>query len=814
MYTLIICEKPDVARSISSVIDRNITKKDGFLIGDKYIFTWAIGHLLQLAPPSVYDPKYEQWDLEHLPIIPSPFKLIPNPKTKKQLRVISECAKKSIQIVNACDAGREGQVIFAYIYDYLRLTLPVKRLWVSSLTPEAIKYGFQNLKNEEEFKGLTEAGKARGQSDWIVGLNATRAFSSKYSIPGQVLSVGRVQTPTLSMILSRQEEIEEFKPETYYEVEAQFQQGNLLYKGTWLGDRIFTKEAAESLANKTRGKTGYIKDFITKPGSEAPPLLYNLTLLQKDANTKYGFSTKETSDIGQSLYEKHKCITYIRTSSSYIAKDNIPSLHQAIQKLGQLPAYAELVQHANFDLVHEKNKRIVNPEKIADHHAILITECIPTGLTSDEEKLYDLIAQRCLAHFYPAVSFKHHTILSEVDNEVFRTRVKEINNDGWKVVYKDKSLEEATNSDDGSQVVSSLFSVNVNSPVFCGQATCIEKETTPPSWYTEGTLVLAMETAGKGIKIETEEDQEIYEAMKENGIGTSATRADIIETLKERNYITIQGKRIIVTDTGQALISLIRDTGLELLLSPSMTGQWEKYLNDIVKNKNGASRTTFLKNIEKFTKKIIDTVKNTKSTSKEIIPSQLVIGSCPACSNGQIIEGKKAFGCSEWKEGCSFKIWKQVYNKKLTVKNVRELITQGITPEMSFVSPNKGNYKARLKVKDKNTGDLELIFEKKESKSIQNKDTSSNDLGNCPMCKSEKIIDKGKFFGCTGYPSCKFTISKSIAKKKLSLYQIKKLLSTGKTDTIKGFKGTNKDFEAKLVIINNKIEFEYSKNNK
>ncbi|WP_127588899.1 DNA topoisomerase 3, partial [Paenibacillus koleovorans] len=631
MKTLIIAEKPDMGRNIAAAIEPKAVNKRTHLEGSQYVITWAIGHLIGLAEPDKYDDKYKKWNFGDLPIIPDTFKLLPNFKTKDQLQVIKTLAADCDAIVNACDAGREGQLIFAYIQQHLRLRQPVKRLWISDLTAETIRRGFEQLKDGAEYEHLTKAARARSEADWLIGMNGSRAFTTKHR---ELLSVGRVQTPVLALVYDRQKQIEAFSSLKFYEVEAWFDQQGLdettTYKGNWQGERITDPEKAGAIVEKVKGKPGVVAEYEVKDTKEYPMRLYDLTLLQREANAKFAFSAKKTLDVAQGLYEKHKVISYPRTNSNYVNEQNIPEMHKALDSL-RGTAYDPLVQGADKRHVHVRNRGVCNPDKVEDHHAILPTGKRANGLSPDEQKLYDLIIKRFLSHFYPPAEYKVHTVLTDVEQERFKTIVKQELSKGWKVVYagdeepgarggkrggakggkadKDGSASaDAESGADGGggeaeeQLLDSPFSLDPQLPVKCTDAKAKEKETQPPKPYTEGTLLKAMESAGRQM-----EDEALREAMKDSGLGTPATRASIIERLKNVGYVDMQGKRIAITPKGRVAIELIRGAGVELLTSPEMTGQWERRLHEI--SRGQASDVTFMENVKKFTRAIVDKVR-------------------------------------------------------------------------------------------------------------------------------------------------------------------------------------------------------------
>ncbi|CAM2782286.1 type IA DNA topoisomerase [Paenibacillus sediminis] len=738
MKTLVIAEKPDMGRTIAAVIEPKGKNNRTYIEGEHFIITWAIGHLIGLAEPDAYDAKYKKWNIRDLPIIPDHFKIVPNPRTKDQLKVIGELAKRCNRIINACDAGREGQYIFALIEQHLKLSMPVQRLWISDLTAESIAQGFRELRDGTDFDNLTRAARARSEADWLIGMNASRAFTTRHNT---LLSVGRVQTPVLALIYDRQKEIEAFDSQTFYEVKAQFAQGDRTYQGTWQGERLTSKEAAEAIGTKVKGKQGQITSYEAKETKEYPYKLYDLTLLQREANAKYGYSAKKTLDIAQALYEKHKVISYPRTNSNYVTEQNIEGMHKALHML-RSTSYAKLVEGANPGLVHKQNKALCNPSRVEDHHAILPTLKRAGTLSKEEQNIYDLIIRRFLSHFYPPAEYKQHTVLTEVESETFKTNVKELLFLGWKVVLEGQQDENKTSKrknkdndeDDSEELVDQPFQMNPNESVLCKDSTVKEKATQPPKAYTEGTLLKAMESAGKQI-----ENEELREAMKESGLGTPATRAATIERLKNVGYIEMQGKKIMITPKGRTAIELIRHAGVELLTSPEMTGQWERRLNQI--SKGEATQEKFMENVKRFTISIIDKVKmqapaelasfgdvslgkssnkrtartsgtmtNSKRASSETMAKSTYspLAPCPreGCG-GQIIEGRKGYGCTHYKQGCGFVIWKEFSGKKITGTMLKSLLEQGSTKVLTFKTV-QGDFKGRIKLLDRMSGKLEI----------------------------------------------------------------------------------------------------------
>jgi len=692
MTILIIAEKPDMGRKIAEALG-GLTKKSGYFESNQYIVTYAVGHLLGLAEPDHYDDRYKRWNLEDLPIVPDKFQLIPSTKTKDQLKLIHTLSKQCSSIVNACDAGREGELIAGYILQYLNIKKPVQRLWISSLTPEAIREGFKNLKNGEEYYPLLTAARCRSEADWLIGMNATRAFTTKFGGPGNVLSVGRVQTPVLAMICDRQDELERFKPQTSYTVEANFQQENTSYTGLWHTEEdVVDRTVADRVSNKVKGKVGRIESYEVKDGAEKPPLLYDLGDLQSDANRMFGFSAKKTLQIAQSLYEDHEIIHYPRTSSNFVAADNIPVMHKVFNLLRSLDKYQTLIFAGDTNLVSSSNKNICRPEKVEDHHAIFPTQKLPGNLNIDEEKLYDLIVRRFIVHFYPSANYRHHRINTVIENEQFKTSIRETMDEGWKVVYKtlknenkNKDTENTENSEEMNEI--SNFNFDPEQMSFCISSNTKERVTKAPPAYTEGTLIKAMKHVGRKIS-----DTQLKEGMTDLQLGTPATRDSVIEKLKDQSYIELKGRKISPTSKGRELVSKLRELELAVLTSAEMTAMWEKRLNEIAKGQ--AAHDKFMHNVIQFTNKIVQKIKDQQTDVANRIKNDF--GDCPICKAGKIIEGTRGFGCSLYNEGCKFTIWKVQYGKTISHKHVNDLISKGKTETIKFKNKSKVEYKAKL----------------------------------------------------------------------------------------------------------------------
>ena len=697
---MIVCiaEKPSVARDIARIIGAT-TSHDGYMEGNGYQVTWTFGHLCTLKEPGDYTPAWKAWALTQLPMMPPRFgiKLIDDNGIKKQFATIERLMQAADGIVNCGDAGQEGELIQRWVMQKAQATCPVKRLWISSMTDEAIREGFANLKDQQDYQPLYLAGLSRAIGDWLLGMNATRLYTLKYGQNRQVLSIGRVQTPTLALIVNRQKEIEHFKPEPYWVLATVYRDTTF----TATKGKFTSKEEGEKAFATIEGKPFTVTKVEKKEGKEQPPQLYDLTSLQVDCNRKFAFSAEMTLNLIQSLYEK-KYTTYPRVDTQYLSDDIYPKCPQTLNglyqtKFANIAPYAEFIKPIGGKPL-KRSKRVFDTSKVTDHHAIIPTGVIPVNLTDAEQKVFDLVARRFIAVFLPDCKFSTTTVLGEVkgENETveFKVTGKEILDPGWRVIVPpklggDRSLNEGesdASSDSQTPNLGGSHDEERTLPTFVKgesgdhQPTLTEKWTTPPPYYNEASLLRAMETAGKFV-----EDETLRAAMKENGIGRPSSRASIIETLFKRHYIKRDKKRLIATPTGIELIDLIRE---ELLKSCELTGIWEKKLRDIEHQKYDAQQ--FIEELKAQVSEIVNEVmadtsnrrvtvltdaelKKVKSPKTESAPkpkatrkkaaSEPVEGSpCPLCGQGHIIKGNTAFGCSRWKEGCTYRVPFKQYN--------------------------------------------------------------------------------------------------------------------------------------------------------
>jgi DNA topoisomerase-3 len=665
--TLVIAEKPSVARDLAAALPGSYkqAKEKTHLEGDEYVITWAVGHLVGLAEPDAYDPKLKKWRFADLPIIPEEFKLVPNDeRAAKQLRAIHKLmADPEVdRIVNACDAGREGELIFAYVYDTAEVKKPVQRLWLSSMTRKAIGEAFGHLRDGEEMKPLEAAARSRSEADWVVGMNATRAASIRLraAFDGAV-SLGRVQTPTLALVARREEEIRAFKPEPYWLVEARFEaSGSRSYSGRYLGGKRLPAEAeAVAIVEACTGRPGEITKIEKKEERERPQLLYDLTSLQRHANTLYGFSARRTLAAAQRLYEEHKAVTYPRTNSRYLTGDMIAEIKPTAELVGRGPQYR---RGAEYVLGLEKLPlgRVVNDKKVQDHHAIIPTrsEHDLGRMGQDELKVYDLVAKRFLAVFHPEAVYERTRVETTVEENVFRTSGRRLVEPGWKAVYGEEAEQPRGDEDSGGDQL--LPKLDQGETVQTVSVESLRKETQPPRRFSDASLLAAMETAGKEV-----EDAELREAMKDSGIGTPATRASIIERLVDVGYLEREGRSLVATEKGVQVIRLLNS---HPLTSAGLTGDWEHRLGLIERGED--TRPAFMNDIAKFTTETVQELDKLKGVRIE----RAKLGPCPVCGR-EITENRKGYSCwSREDPGCGFVIWKRKAGKSLPVSVAKELI--------------------------------------------------------------------------------------------------------------------------------------------
>ncbi|WP_268034856.1 DNA topoisomerase 3 [Algoriphagus sp. PAP.12] len=732
-----IAEKPSVAREIASVLGAT-ARHDGYYEGNGYIVTYTFGHFCTLFEPNDYEPFWKSWSLSHLPMLPEKFKtkVVDNSGIQKQFNIVKKLFETATVVINCGDAGQEGELIQRWVIEQAEYKGEVKRLWISSLTTEAIKEGFEKLQPSSKYDNLYYAGFSRAIGDWLLGINATRLYTVKYGGYKQVLSIGRVQTPTLAMIVNRFKEIKNFKPQPYWELQT-------VYRETTFNceeGKFLKKEDGEAFANQVKEHDFEVISVEKKRGKENAPKLFDLTGLQVYCNNKFGLSADETLKIAQQLYEQ-KVITYPRVDTTFLPNDIYPKAAGILQKLTNYEGLTRPVLGKKL----KKSTKVFNDKKVTDHHAI-----IPTGiqgnLHGNHLKVYDIIARRFIAIFYDECSVANTTVIGQVDTVSFKTTGKVILEKGWKVVF-----ETADGKDKKEKDELPIFKKGEKGP---HEPSFQEKETKAPKHYTEATLLRGMETAGKQV-----DDEEMRELMKENGIGRPSTRASIIETLFKRQYIERNKKQILPTETGIQLIEIIRNN---MLTSAELTGKWEKQLREIEKGNFHAG--SFVKNMKIMVEHLVYEVMReqnqtiiappTESKSpdkenpqeKEKTSSTLVGFDCPKCKEGSILKGKSSYGCSAYKKGCNFLLPFSFEGKKISENQYLRLVLKGSTVNLKGFKTQAGDKEGLLRFDET----FQLVLEEKKTKSTQESKKSPPVIP-CPLCQKGTIIKGKTAYGCSAY---------------------------------------------------------------
>ena len=774
---VILTEKPSVARDIAKCLHIN-QKHEGYFQGNGYQITWAFGHLLELKQPEDYDKSWKRWSLAALPMLPAKFglKAKADASAQKQLNTIKQLFKAADGIICATDAGREGELIFRYILSWTGCGQKTfKRLWISSLTDEAIHQGFARLQDGQAFDGLYRAAKCRSESDWIVGLNATRLYTLKFGGQGELWTLGRVQTPVLALIVQKDLDISAFVAKDYWELQTVYRETDFHY----VGGRFEHKAAAELLLQQISGQDFKITSVKGKRELLQPPLLYDLTDLQKDMHIRHGLTAEQTLACAQQLYEK-KVLTYPRTDSRYLSKDMQVQMRPLLEKLAA--KYADYIAALNLDKL-PLSSRIFNDAKVSDHHAIIPTTMLPGTLSEQEAKVYQAVAKRFIGAFYPPCVKQITTVLGVVPGTEplpleFKASGAIIEALGWQALYKNETATQAENE----LKILPQFVIGESGPQLPG---LLQGKTTPPKPYNEASLLSMMESAGK-----TCDDEQLKEALKEKGLGTPATRAAIIEVLIKRNYIQRQKKALLSTEAGRRLISLISD---ERLKSAALTGDWEAKLKKI--ERNAYDPVQFMAEIADFTRQIIDQAEQPAYDASRL-------GDCPLCRQ-PVIEGKKGFGCSAWKSGCRFVLWKQAYGVVITPAMASELLQNGRTRNRYALKLDEQVFTAELTLNAEGEVGYGKLVSTPQAAIVEA-------IADCPLCNG-KIIETQKAFGCSEWRNgCKLVIWKTIAHKKISVAMAKKLLSDGETSVLKGFKSSKGvTFAAKLKLVAGKVEMDF-----
>ena len=741
-----IAEKPSVAREIASVLGAN-TKHDGYYEGNGYAVTYTFGHLCTLKEPNDYKPHWKSWDLNNLPMLPEKFetKVVENSGIQKQFKIVKSLFDKAEVVINCGDAGQEGELIQRWVMNEANYKGEVQRLWISSLTTEAIKEGFENLKPSANYDNLFYAGFSRAIGDWLLGMNATRLYTVKHGGYKQVLSIGRVQTPTLAMVVERFKEIENFKPQPYWELQTLYRETLFSYEE----GRFLNKEDGEILANKVKESEFEIVSVEKKNGNEFAPKLFDLTGLQVYCNTKFGFSADETLKIAQSLYEQ-KVVTYPRVDTTFLPSDIYPKVSGILQKLSN---YSTLTQPI-LEKKIKKSPKVFNDKKVTDHHAIIPTG-IEINLPYNQQQVYDIIVKRFIAVFYDDCLVANTTVIGKAAEVLFKTTGKEILKKGFRIVFEDPNAKEKE-----ADILPS-FVVGEKGP---HEPSFLEKETKPPNQFTEATLLRAMETAGKQV-----DDEDLRELMKENGIGRPSTRANIIETLFKRQYIVRNKKQVLPTPTGIQLIETIQN---ELIKSAELTGSWEKQLKDIEKGTFTAG--AFIKNMKRMVEALVTEVRSETrhanishvgNVQKEAVKVEqkkaagILAEACPKCKKGNLIKGKSAYGCSEYKSGCDFVLPYVFSDKKITESQYMRLLQKGSTVNIKGFKTEAGTVEGLIRFEENYKLKLEAKKTAPKAKSDSKSDAASDSLI-CPKCKKGTIMKGKTAYGCGDYKlGCDFKVT-------------------------------------------------------
>ncbi|MEY2952042.1 MAG: hypothetical protein RLZZ401_129 [Pseudomonadota bacterium] len=846
--TLVIAEKPSVAQDIVRALtpqSGKFDKHEDHFENERYLVTSAVGHLVEIQAPEEFDVKRGKWSFAHLPVIPPYFDLKPVDKTKSRLNAVVKLAKRKdvSALINACDAGREGELIFRLIEQYAggakkTLGKPVTRLWLQSMTPQAIRDGFGHLRTERQMQGLADAARSRSEADWLVGINGTRAMTAFNSRDGGffLTTVGRVQTPTLSVVVEREEQIRKFISRDYWEIHASFAAQAGDYPAKWFNpqwkkdpedaekraDRVWNAANARAIADAVRGKPAVVTEE-SKPTSQASPLLFDLTSLQREANGKFGFSAKTTLALAQSLYERHKALTYPRTDSRALPEDYVPVAHSTFEMLAD-SGLRHLAPHARTALQGNyirPSKRIFDNSKVSDHFAIIPTLQAPSGLSDAEQKLYDLVARRFMAVFFPSAEYMVTTRISTVAPHSFKTEGKVLVKPGWLAIYGKEAAEEVADAKDGDKG-QNLVPVGPGERPPADQVDPKALKTRPPARYSEATLLGAMEGAGKTV-----EDDELREAMQEKGLGTPATRAAIIEGLINEKYLLRDGREMIPTAKAFQLMTLLRGLGVEELSKAELTGEWEYKLAQMEHGQ--LSRAAFMADIAAMTERM---VKKAKEYDRDTIPGDYatLASPCPTCG-GIVKENYRRYTCTGkdgCSDGCGFSFGKTPAGRTFESAEVEQFLRdRHIGPLDGFRSKAGWPFTAEMKIVfDEDTKNHKLEFDfgddKKGEESGELIDFSASEsLGPCPKCGSA-VHEHGANYVCTKSvptanqptPSCDFRTGKIILQQVIDIGQVTKLLDTGKTDLLDKFVSmrTRRAFKAHLAwdAEAGKVNFEFA----
>lgn len=779
---LIIAEKPSVAQDISRALGGFKREKDYFE-SDDYVLTSAIGHLLELAIPEEFEVKRGKWTFTHLPVIPPHFTLKPIAKTNDRLKLLTRLIKrKDVDgLINACDAGREGELIFNFIVEHSKSKKPIRRLWLQSMTPAAIRRGFEELRSASDVEGLRQAAICRAESDWLVGINGTRAMTAFNSKSGgfHLTTVGRVQTPTLTIVVEREKRIRAFKSRDYWELEGDFGCANGNYIGRWFNEnfrkpaddehatafRLWDEARAKEIHDECAGQPGEVSEE-SKPSTQTAPLLFDLTSLQREANGRFGFSARATLQIAQALYERHKVLTYPRTDSRALPEDYLPTVQDVVAELPA--AYSQYTQEILSNDWIRPNKRIFNNAKISDHFAIIPTGAAPKTLSEPEQKLYDLVVRRFLAVFYPSAEFRITTRITRVASHAFKTEGKVLVKPGFLTVYGKEAAGEEGN----------LVPIEQGERVTTDEIVVKALQTKPPARFNEATLLSAMEGAGKMV-----DDEELRAAMSERGLGTPATRAQTIEGLISEHYLLREGRELIPTAKAFSLITLLTGLGVNALTSPELTGGWEHKLARMERGE--LSREDFMSEIANMAR---DMVEKAKQYESDTVPGDFVTlkTPCPRCGS-EVRENYKKFAC----RACDWSTWKIVASRQFEIDEIETLLTTGrVGPLLGFRSKMGRPFNAEIRLNDDKQPEFDFGQPKEGEEEVAPDFSDQQSLGACPKC-GEKVFEHGMSYVCEKAvgpeKKCDFRSGKIILQQPVEREQMEKLLTEGKTDLLRGF---------------------------
>ncbi len=804
---LIIAEKPSVSQDIARALG-GFTRSGDYFESDDYVLSSAIGHLLELAVPDEYEVKRGKWTFTHLPVIPPRFTLNPIDRTGDRLKLLVRLIKRKdvVAIVNACDAGREGELIFRYLAQYAHLDKPIRRLWLQSMTQGAIREGFARLRSDAEMLPLADAARCRSEADWLVGINGTRAMTAFNSQEGGFYKtpVGRVQTPTLAILVEREERIRKFVSRDYWEVEAEFKAAAGVYRGRWFdekharsddeharAERLWDPQKAEAIRRKCMGKHGDVEEE-SKPKSELSPLLFDLTSLQREANGRFGFSARNTLGLAQALYEKHKVLTYPRTDSRYLPEDYVATIKETLKAFSGT-AYATCAGEVLKSGWVHPNKRIFNNAKVSDHFAIIPTAQSPKHLSEAEQKIYDLVTKRFLAIFYPAAEYNVTTRITRVESEAFKSEGKVLLNAGWLAVYGKEAQ--------GDEETPSLAPVAAKERVWANDVAVKPNQTKPPARFSEATLLTAMEGAGKLV-----DDEELRAAMSARGLGTPATRAATIEGLILEEYLHRNGRELQPTAKAFSLLFALDKLGIDELRSPELTGNWEYKLKQM---ESGAlARDEFMSHIVVTTREMVDRIK-TGNLPEESFST--LKAPCPKCG-GVIKETYKKFEC----QACDYALWKVLASRQWEPEEMDSLLRERVVgPLQGFRSKMGRPFAAIIKLNDEHQVEFDFGQGSADGEADEVDFSDREALGPCPKCGAQ-VYDHGMAYICEksvgAAKSCDFRSGKVILQQEVSSSQLRKLLATGRTDLLRGFVSarTKRKFSAYLVRgADGKVGFEF-----